>query len=169
MSTAAGQSTGMGQSTAAQHGCCRGVRLLWSGVRSCRGQQLIHGRACRPDRQCACMHVWVGGCSVPMQTRTCTHTCTPCRTNIRELFLPRRMAFVYDFEADEYGVVQDIPTTVRRSKADCPTVGASAHATENMGAWGPTKACTWAAAFFRPCACAHAGHAVTTLVCASCC
>lgn len=32
------------------------------------------------------------------------------------------MAFVYEFEADEYGVVPDIPTTLRRSKADCPKV-----------------------------------------------
>jgi hypothetical protein len=36
--------------------------------------------------------------------------------------MPRRMAFVYEFEADEFGVVPDIPTTVRRSKADCPQV-----------------------------------------------
>ncbi len=40
-----------------------------------------------------------------------------------EQFLPRRMAFVYEFEVDEFGVVPDIPTTVRRSKADCPQVG----------------------------------------------
>ncbi|KAJ9512875.1 hypothetical protein QJQ45_029144 [Haematococcus lacustris] len=30
------------------------------------------------------------------------------------------MAFVYEFEADENGQVADIPTTLRRSKADCP-------------------------------------------------
>ena len=37
-----------------------------------------------------------------------------------EMFLPRRTAFVYDL--DESGPTSDVPTTVRRSKADCPPV-----------------------------------------------
>jgi IK cytokine len=39
---------------------------------------------------------------------------------IREMFLPRRTAFVYDFDPDTGG--GDVPTTLRRSKADCPPV-----------------------------------------------
>lgn len=35
------------------------------------------------------------------------------------MFLPRRMAFVYDLEDVES---LDIPTTLHRSKADCPKV-----------------------------------------------
>ncbi len=42
---------------------------------------------------------------------------TPARN---ELFLPKRMAYVVDLE-DEY-TDTDIPTTVIRSKADCPNV-----------------------------------------------
>lgn len=37
--------------------------------------------------------------------------------NISDLFLPRRMSFVYDM-ADPYGT--NIPVTLRRSKEDCP-------------------------------------------------
>lgn len=37
-----------------------------------------------------------------------------------ELFLPGRMAYVVDLE-DEYADT-DIPTTLIRSKADCPTM-----------------------------------------------
>eukprot|EP00192_Tetraselmis_astigmatica_P003802 CAMPEP_0117680412 /NCGR_PEP_ID=MMETSP0804-20121206/18339_1 /TAXON_ID=1074897 /ORGANISM="Tetraselmis astigmatica, Strain CCMP880" /LENGTH=574 /DNA_ID=CAMNT_0005489909 /DNA_START=73 /DNA_END=1797 /DNA_ORIENTATION=- len=38
-----------------------------------------------------------------------------------EAFLPGRMAFVYSFEEDELGnQPPDMPTTLRRSKADCP-------------------------------------------------
>lgn len=41
-----------------------------------------------------------------------------------EQFLPRRTAFVYDFdEVTDEGFVPDVPTTVRRSKQDCPKVG----------------------------------------------
>ncbi len=36
-----------------------------------------------------------------------------------ELFLPKRMAYVVDLE-DEFDT--DIPTTLIRSKADCPSV-----------------------------------------------
>ena len=39
---------------------------------------------------------------------------------IREMFLPRRTAFVYDFDPETGG--GDVPTTLRRSKADCPPV-----------------------------------------------
>lgn len=37
-----------------------------------------------------------------------------------ELFLPRRSAFVYDLEGHGYG--SELPTTLRRSKEDCPPV-----------------------------------------------
>ena len=40
-----------------------------------------------------------------------------------ELFLPRRMAYVVDLE-DEFAD-SDIPTTMIRSKADCPTLEVS--------------------------------------------
>jgi len=46
-----------------------------------------------------------------------------------ELFLPRRMAYVVDLE-DEY-VESDIPTTLIRSKADCPTLEATTTLTTN--------------------------------------
>mmetsp|Transcript_30533 Transcript_30533/g.79479 ORF Transcript_30533/g.79479 Transcript_30533/m.79479 type:complete len:577 (+) Transcript_30533:39-1769(+) len=45
----------------------------------------------------------------------------PPKTAVHEQFLPRRMAFVYDFEeVSDEGFVPDVPTTVRRSKVDCP-------------------------------------------------
>lgn len=44
----------------------------------------------------------------------------PPKINVSELFLPRRTAFVYELEDSEYG--SDIPTTLRRSKLDCPPV-----------------------------------------------
>ena len=58
------------------------------------------------------------------------------RSNVREAFLPRRMAFVFQLGAggvgededvdellgDNGGLDSDIPTTLRRSKADCPQV-----------------------------------------------
>lgn len=47
--------------------------------------------------------------------------------------MPRRMAFVYEFEADEFGIVPDIPTTVRRSKADCPQVNGGTLGADWMG------------------------------------
>lgn len=36
------------------------------------------------------------------------------------MFLPRRTAFVYDLEEQEGNT--DVPTTLRRSKEDCPPV-----------------------------------------------
>lgn len=46
-----------------------------------------------------------------------------CRDAVREMFLPRRTAFAYEFEPEEdTGLDTDVPTTVRRSKADCPQV-----------------------------------------------
>jgi hypothetical protein len=42
---------------------------------------------------------------------------------VRELFLPRRLAFVYDFDAEGSGPGgpnSELPTTLRRSQADCP-------------------------------------------------
>ena len=46
----------------------------------------------------------------------------PPRVNVSELFLPRRTAFVYELDAEPG--TSDIPTTLRRSKADCPPVRA---------------------------------------------
>ncbi|GBF92127.1 hypothetical protein Rsub_04474 [Raphidocelis subcapitata] len=41
---------------------------------------------------------------------------------VREMFLPRRLAFVYEFDGAEGGGGGggDLPTTLRRSQADCP-------------------------------------------------
>jgi hypothetical protein len=44
----------------------------------------------------------------------------PPKLNVSELFLPRRTAFVYELEDGED--MSDIPTTLRRSKLDCPPV-----------------------------------------------
>jgi IK cytokine len=44
----------------------------------------------------------------------------PPKINVSELFLPRRTAFVYELDGDAFA--SDIPTTLRRSKADCPPV-----------------------------------------------
>ncbi|GIL82638.1 hypothetical protein Vretimale_8239 [Volvox reticuliferus] len=41
------------------------------------------------------------------------------RTNVREMYLPRRTAFVYDFD-NEDSLDTDIPTTLRRPKSECP-------------------------------------------------
>ena len=41
----------------------------------------------------------------------------PPRRDVTDMFLPRRTAFVYDMEGGE---TLDIPTTLHRSKADCP-------------------------------------------------
>ncbi|XP_064404824.1 protein Red-like [Halichondria panicea] len=47
-----------------------------------------------------------------------------------ELFAPRRMAYVYDLE-DEYAQ-SDIPTTLMRSRADCPTQQATTLTTNDI-------------------------------------
>mmetsp|Transcript_36029 Transcript_36029/g.85486 ORF Transcript_36029/g.85486 Transcript_36029/m.85486 type:complete len:584 (-) Transcript_36029:57-1808(-) len=45
----------------------------------------------------------------------------PPKADAVESFLPGRMAFIYSFEEDEFGnPPSDVPTTLRRSKADCP-------------------------------------------------
>ena len=46
----------------------------------------------------------------------------PPKINVSEQFLPRRTAFVYELDDDSFN--SDIPTTLRRSKADCPPVSA---------------------------------------------
>jgi IK cytokine len=43
------------------------------------------------------------------------------RTLVREMFQPCRTAFVWE-DAEEGGGAGDVPTTLRRSKADCPPV-----------------------------------------------
>lgn len=45
----------------------------------------------------------------------------PPKVNVVEMFQPRRTAFVFDLDEGENGL--DIPTTLRRSKADCPKAG----------------------------------------------
>lgn len=40
---------------------------------------------------------------------------------VREMYQPRRTAFVYTFD-DEDTVDTDVPTTMRRPKSECPTV-----------------------------------------------
>lgn len=44
----------------------------------------------------------------------------PFRAPASEMFLPMRSAFVYDLE--EHDSSTDVPTTLRRSKEDCPPV-----------------------------------------------
>ena len=44
----------------------------------------------------------------------------PPKANVAETFQPRRTAFLYDLDAIGHGL--GIPTTLRRSKADCPKV-----------------------------------------------
>ena len=50
-----------------------------------------------------------------------------------ELFLPGRMAYVFDIEEDVGGggAETDIPTTSIRSKADCPLVSSQTTLTTN--------------------------------------
>lgn len=55
----------------------------------------------------------------PMARALYDHVFTPQHVDVKEMFQPRRTAFQYDFEAEEV-VDRDIPTTVHRSKADCP-------------------------------------------------
>eukprot|EP00798_Chlamydomonas_sp_ICE-L_P021686 gene21686-28709_t len=40
--------------------------------------------------------------------------------NVTEMYKPFRMAFVYEFDNEEEVFDTDVPTTLRRSKADCP-------------------------------------------------
>lgn len=61
-----------------------------------------------------------------------------------ELFLPGRMAYVVDLD-DEYADT-DIPTTLIRSKADCPTMEVSDLSPESLSC-GPQ---TWASACIPP-------------------
>lgn len=57
-----------------------------------------------------------------------------------ELFLPGRMAYVVDLD-DEYADT-DIPTTLIRSKADCPTMEVSVPRAESL----PCEPQTWGSA-----------------------
>lgn len=47
----------------------------------------------------------------------------PFKAPASVMFLPRRTAFVYDLDEQEVG--SDVPTTLRRSKEDCPPVSSS--------------------------------------------
>lgn len=44
----------------------------------------------------------------------------PPRRNVAQKFQRHRMAFAYELDEEEDGL--DIPTTLHRSKADCPKV-----------------------------------------------
>lgn len=48
----------------------------------------------------------------------------PRAPRVAEMFHPRRMAFVFEFDSEEAEFNADVPTTLRRSKADCPQVRA---------------------------------------------
>ncbi|KXZ49042.1 hypothetical protein GPECTOR_23g129 [Gonium pectorale] len=59
--------------------------------------------------------------STPL-ARSVFHTLfQPPRSNVREMYQPRRTAFVYDFD-NEDSPDTDIPTTLRRPKSECPPV-----------------------------------------------
>ncbi|KXZ49037.1 hypothetical protein GPECTOR_23g124 [Gonium pectorale] len=59
--------------------------------------------------------------STPL-ARSVFHTLfQPPRPNVREMYQPRRPAFVYDFD-NEDSLDTDIPTTLRRPKSECPPV-----------------------------------------------
>ena len=71
------------------------------------------------------MHAHSGGCpSQEMNFKTLLARAVynavfhPPKVNVVEMFQPRRTAFVFDLDDSESGL--DIPTTLRRSKADCP-------------------------------------------------
>lgn len=49
----------------------------------------------------------------------------PPKRDVSQMFLPRRVAFVYDMEQGAESL--DIPTTLHRSKADCPKVQCDSH------------------------------------------
>src|SRR5690242_7733737 len=44
----------------------------------------------------------------------------PVKRSVAEMFQPRRMAFVYELDEQDHST--DMPTTLRRSKEDCPAV-----------------------------------------------
>lgn len=56
------------------------------------------------------------------------------KSDMAAMFLPRRTAFVYEFDPEEAsGLDTDIPTTLRRSKADCPPLVESIFASVDAG------------------------------------
>eukprot|EP00208_Stichococcus_sp_RCC1054_P003303 CAMPEP_0206141376 /NCGR_PEP_ID=MMETSP1473-20131121/12694_1 /ASSEMBLY_ACC=CAM_ASM_001109 /TAXON_ID=1461547 /ORGANISM="Stichococcus sp, Strain RCC1054" /LENGTH=381 /DNA_ID=CAMNT_0053535919 /DNA_START=132 /DNA_END=1274 /DNA_ORIENTATION=+ len=55
----------------------------------------------------------------PLGSQVYTAIFQPPKRNVAERFLPRRTAFAYDLDDDADGGL-DIPTTLYRSKADCP-------------------------------------------------
>lgn len=57
----------------------------------------------------------------PLGSQVYTAIFQPPKRNVAERFLPRRTAFAYDLDDDADGGL-DIPTTLYRSKADCPKV-----------------------------------------------
>lgn len=54
--------------------------------------------------------------ATPLGRRVYDAIFRPPRVDVAQHFLPRRTAFVYELDA------QDVPTTLRRSQADCPKV-----------------------------------------------
>ena len=61
-----------------------------------------------------------------------THLRYRSQVNVAEMFLPRRMAFVYNLGSEDEPGIEPldsdmVPTTLRRSKTDCPQVRSSNH------------------------------------------
>ena len=60
----------------------------------------------------------------------------PRASNVREMYGPRRTAFVYDFD-NEDSPDTDVPTTLRRPKSECPQVRAPAACAPGPGGASP--------------------------------
>lgn len=66
----------------------------------------------------------------PLGRQVYTAVFQPQRRSVAEKFQPRRTAFVYELDDDEDGL--DIPTTLYRSKADCPKACLSSKQAVNL-------------------------------------
>ena len=85
---------------------------------------------------------------------------------MHEQFLPRRMAFVYDFEeVTDEGIVPDVPTTVRRSKLDCPKVGPIGGG-DGGGGGAAAATCVCASLCVYMCVCVYVCMCARACVCA---
>lgn len=63
----------------------------------------------------------------PLGRRIFTAVFQPPRRNVAQKFQRHRMAFAYELDEEEDAL--DIPTTLHRSKADCPKVISTPHPT----------------------------------------
>ncbi len=59
--------------------------------------------------------------STPLARSVYSTLFEPSRANVRDMYLPRRTAFVFDFD-NEDSFDTDVPTTLRRPKSECPPV-----------------------------------------------